>query len=72
MSDEYDVFNEVLDNEDCTGILLNCLKDLEKEVSIDQNIRTQIKDELSLADLSQSVKFITGKFDEYEKELIVL
>ena len=24
MSDEYDVFNDALDKEDCTGILLNC------------------------------------------------
>ena len=50
----------------------NCLKDLEKAVLVDQNIRTQIKGELSLADLSKSFKFITDKFDEYEKELIVL
>ena len=50
-----------------TGILLNCLKNLEKEVLVDQNRRTQIKGGLSLADLSKSVKFITDKFDEYEK-----
>ena len=67
MSDEYDIFNDTLDNEDCTGILLNCLKNLEKEVLVDQNRRTQIKGGLSLADLSKSVKFITDKFDEYEK-----
>ena len=24
MSDEYDIFNDALDKEDCTGILLNC------------------------------------------------
>ena len=67
MSDEYDVFNDVLDNEDCTSILL-FLKNLEKEVLVDQNRRTVIKGELSLTDLSKSVKFITDKFDEYEKE----
>ena len=61
MSDKYDVFNDALDNEDCTGILLNSLKNLEKEVLVDQNRQTQIKGELSLADLSKSVKFITDK-----------
>ena len=65
MSDKYAVS---LDNEDCTGILLNSLKNLEKEVLVDQNRQTQIKGELSLADLSKSVKFITDKFDEYKKE----
>ena len=58
MSDEYDVFNDPLDYEDCTGILLNCLKNLEKEVKtmrslVDQNRQTQIKGEQSLADLSK-------------------
>ena len=32
MTEECDVFNDGLDNEDCRGILLNCLKNLEKEV----------------------------------------
>ena len=68
-----DVFNDALDNEDCRGILLNCLKNLEKEVKtiqslVDQNRQTQIKGEQLLADLSKSIKFITDKFDEYEKE----
>ena len=35
---------------------------------VDQKKLTQIKGEQSLADLSKSVKFITDKFDEYEKE----
>ena len=73
MTEECDVFNDGLDNDDCRGILLNCLKNLEKEVKYirslgDQNRQTQIKGEQSLADLSKSVKFITDKFDEYEKE----
>ena len=32
MTDEYDTFNDSLSNEDCWGILLNCLKNLEKEL----------------------------------------
>ena len=46
MTEECDVFNDGLDNEDCRGILLNCLKNLEKEVKYirslaDQNRQTQ-------------------------------
>ena len=60
MSNECDVFNDDLDNEDCTGVLLNCLKNLEKKVKtirslVDQNRQTQIKEEQMLADLSKSV-----------------
>ena len=55
------------------GILLNCLKNLEKEVKtirslVDQKRQMQIKGKQSLADLSKSVKFITDKFDKNEKE----
>ena len=60
MTEECDVFNDGLDNEDCRGILLNCLKNLEKEVKyirslVDQNRQTQIKGKQSLPDLSKSV-----------------
>ena len=73
MTEDCDVFNDALDNEDGRPILLNCLKSLEKEVKTipslaDQNRQTQIKDKHLLADLSKSIKFITDKFDEYEKE----
>ena len=73
MTEESDAFNNGLDNEDCRGILLNCLKKLEKEVKyirrlVDQNRQTKIKGEQSLADLSKLVKFVTDKFDEYQKE----
>ena len=58
---------------DNRGILLNYLKNLEKEVKairslVYQNRQTQIKGKQSLADLSKSVKFVTDNFDEYEKE----
>ena len=73
MRDACDVFNDALVNEDCRGILLNCLKSLEKEVKtirslVDQNRQTQIQGKQLLADLSKSVTFITYKFDKYEKE----
>ena len=73
MSDECDVFNDTLDNEDYRGILLNYLKNLKKEAKtirslVDQNRQTQTKGKQPLVDLSNSVKFITDKFDKYEKE----
>ena len=57
MTEKCDVFNDDLDNEDCRGILLNYLTNLEKEVNyikslVDQNRQTQIKGEQALADLS--------------------
>ena len=71
MTEESDVFNDGLDSKHC--ILLNCLKNLEKEVKyirslVDQNRQTQMIGEQQLADLSNSVNFITNKFDKYEKE----
>ena len=33
-----------------------------------KNNETQIKDEKQLQDLTDSVKFMSSKFDEYEKE----
>ena len=50
MSDECDVFNNALDNENWRGILLNCLKNLEKEIKtiqslVDQKRQMQIKGE---------------------------
>ena len=57
MTEECDVFSDALDNEDCRGILSNCLKNLKKKVKtirslVDQNRQTQIIGEQSLADLS--------------------
>ena len=45
MSDECDIFNDTLDNEGCRGIILNFLKNLEKEVKtirslVDRNRQT--------------------------------
>ena len=73
MTKECNVFNDGLDNEACRVILLNYLKNLEEKDKtvrrlVDQNRLTQIKGEQSLPNLSKSLKFITDKFDEYEKE----
>ena len=57
MTEEYDLFSDTLDNEDCRCILSNCLKNLKKEVKtirslVDQNRQADIIGEQSLADLS--------------------
>ena len=41
MTEESEVFNDGLDNEDCIGILLNCLKKLEKEVKYIRSLMDQ-------------------------------
>ena len=68
-----DVFEESLKSEDCVKVLLSCLRNLEKDVKdINKlalsNNSNQIKGEKQLAHLSQSIKFISDKFDEFEKE----
>ena len=65
--------DDYADNPDCRDILMNCIKNLEKEAkairnSVNQNRQTQIKGEQSLADFAQSVTFITDMFDKYEEE----
>ena len=73
MTEECDVFNDGLDNEDCRGILLNCLKNLEKEVKY-KGVQSTGTDRHRLKANSRSLifqnqsNFITDKFDEYEKE----
>ena len=60
-------------SEDCVKILLRCLRNLEKEVKDIRklalsNYNNQIKDEKQLADLSESIKFMSDKIDKFEKE----
>ena len=68
-----DVFEESPKSEDCVKILLSCLRNLEKEVRdihklALSNNDNQIKGEKQLADLSEWIKFMSDKFDEFEKE----
>ena len=64
-----DVFEESLKSKDCVKILLNYLRNLEKEVKDIHKLalsnNNQIKGEEQLADLSESIKFISDKFDEF-------
>ena len=68
-----DVFSESLKSTDCVAILYNCLKNVEKQVKEIYQIsettkESQIKGELQLVEMVESVKYINEKFDEDEKE----
>ena len=72
-ADEGDVFNESIDSSGCREILFNCLKNLEAKVMEiyeqgDENKNMHIQDEKRLVDFAESVKFMTSKFDELDKD----
>ena len=71
--DEGDVFNEGIDSSGCRDILFNCLKNLEAKIMEiyergKENKNMHIKGEKQLVDPAESVKFMTSKFDELEKD----
>ena len=72
MTDQCDVFNDALDNPDCKGILMNCLKSIEKAVrtirnSVNQNRQTEITANSRLLILQSQSNISLIKFDRYEK-----
>ena len=72
-SENDDVFHKGLKSDDCRSILANCFKNIQDKVMelfvmITKNNKTQIKGEKKVEDLTDSVKFMSSKFDEYEKE----
>ena len=65
--------DEDIDSTGCREILFNCLKNLEAKVMEiyeqgNENRNMHIKDKKQLVDLAESVKFMTSKFDELEKD----
>ena len=67
------VFAESLKSNECVEILMNCLKNLEKEVKelkdlASSNNANQIKGERQLLDLKEAVDFISNKFDDFERD----
>ena len=67
------VFAESLKSNECVEILMNCLKNLEKEVKelndlASSNNANQIKGERQVLDLKEAVDFISNKFDEFERD----
>ena len=72
-TDDTDVFGEGFESADCEAILFNSLKNLEvkvKEIFDLANItnESQIKGEQQLKCLTESVEFISTRFDEYEAD----
>ena len=68
-----DVFQESLKSPDCMKILLNCFKNLDKQVKelyvlAQSNNEKHIKGEKQLLDLTESINFMTKRFDNYEKD----
>ena len=72
-TDDTDVFGEGLESADCKAILFNCLKILEVKVKeifdlANTTNESQIKGEQQLKCLTESVEFISARFDEYEAD----
>ena len=70
-----DVFQESLKSPDCMKILLNCFKNLDKQVKelyilAQSNNEKHIKGEKQLLDLTESINFMIKKFDDYEKDRV--
>ena len=70
---DHDVFEEGLDSSSCRSILFDCLKNLESKVyKIFAHTNTlkenQIKGEKQLADLAETVNFLSEKFHESEAD----
>ena len=68
-----DLFTESLKDSECVTILLNCIKEVEKQITqIFDNTNElkakQIKGESHLQEFSGAVDFITKKFDKCEQE----
>ena len=67
------VFAESLKSNVCVKILMNCLKNLEKEVKelkdlASSNNANQIKGKRQLLELKDAVDFISNKFDDFKRD----
>ena len=72
-SDDIDVFAEGIEPPRCASILYDCLKNLELKVNEIYELSSstkdaQIKGAKQLEDVSESIKFINEKFEEYEAD----
>ena len=68
-----DVFQEILKPSDCMKILLNCFKNLDKQVKelyilAQSSNEKHIKDEKQLLNLIESINSMRKKIDDYEKD----
>ena len=68
-----DIFSEELFSPDCVGVLVICIKNVEKHIvqifSKTEEIKySQIKIKQHLLELNKAVTLISEKFDQYERE----
>ena len=73
-SDGTDVFAKGIESPRCASILYDCLNNLELKVNEIYELSSstkdaQIKGPKQLEDVSESIKFINEKFEEYEADL---
>ena len=69
------IFPEGLSSPDCVAILVNCIKNMEKQsveifAKTEETKNSQIKGEQHLMELHKSVTLISEKSDGYEREKI--
>ena len=69
------IFSERLSSPDCVAILVNCIKNVEKQTvkifsKTEETEYSQIKGQQHLLGLNQAVVLISEKFDEYEREKV--
>ena len=64
------MFKEALESHECVAILCNCMKNLIVKLNelFHITLYSQIKSELQLKSLNETVNFICTKSGEYEKE----
>ena len=72
-NDDTDVFTEGIESSHCASILYDCLKNLESKVNEIYELSSstkdaQIKGARQLEDVSESIKFINEKLEEYEAD----
>ena len=60
-----------LKSDNCCSILANCFRNIQVKIE-ELFFMVQIKGEKQLEDLTNSVKFMFSKFDEYDKERLFL
>ena len=72
---KYRPFAKGLSSPDCTAILVNCIKNVEKSIveifsKTDETKNSQIKGEQQLLELNKTIILIFEKFSEYEREKV--
>ena len=68
-----DVSKDSLKSEDCILILKKCMENIEKKmeelcIETKNTKESQIKGELQLVSMNETINFISEKFDEFEKD----